>query len=105
MTKRKTTALLALLLALVLLLQGCSLALTQPVADYVADAQYPTMEHPSYTPDGGFSRPEETGPVPFDEIEYVRPDTQALRDDFEAVRQIVRGGAGATEILNAYRPV
>ena len=41
MTKRKTTALLALLLALVLLLQGCSPALT-PLADYVADAQYPT---------------------------------------------------------------
>ena len=104
MTKRKTTALLALLLALVLLLQGCSPALT-PLADYVADAQYPTVEHPSYTPDGSFSRPEETGPVPFDEIEYDRPDTQALCDDFAAVGRIVRGGAGATEILNAYRPV
>lgn len=105
MTKRKTTALLALLLALVLLLQGCAVRALPPVADAAADAQYPTVEHPSYTPDGGFSRPEETGPVPFGEIEYVRPDTQALRDGFAAVERIVRGGAGATEILNAYRPV
>ena len=110
---------MALLLALSLLLQGCTvqqmfregglLAPTEATETTGRTTEAPTEPEtlPPYTPYDEFERPTEAllTEVPFDEIVYERPDAQGLCDDFAAVQALVEGGADCDEILAAYYPV
>ena len=80
--KKKLTALLSLLLAL-LMLAGCSLQPTdlgEAVRDKLGALSGGDSEH---NPDG----------VMFSDMRYTRPDTEALYTDIDAVQQALDGGS------------
>ena len=116
MKKRKLSILPALLLALSLLLQGCtaqelfregSFTLQSDSTDKTAETSSEPEVQPPYTPYDAYERPAEAllEEIPFDEIVYERPDAQGLCDDFAAVQALVEDGADCDEILTAYFPV
>ena len=124
MKKRKLSVLLALLLALSLLLQGCGVhelfreggfsvptepteKSTKPSTEKNTDTSTETEAPQPYTPYDEYERPEQSilKEIPFDEIVYERPDAQGLCDDFAAVQALVEDGADCDEILAAYYPV
>lgn len=122
MKKRKLTTLIALLVLVAILLQGCMFSelyglsvkdeapATRPTETTEPDdptQESQTTERPPYVPYDRYERllpsPEEARS--FDDIEYTRPDAQHLRDGFAGVQSLVEGGADAGEILDAYYPV
>ncbi|MDD6642660.1 MAG: M3 family metallopeptidase [Firmicutes bacterium] len=119
MKKRKLSVLIVLLLALSLLLQGCTVqqlfreggfpAPTEATETTGKPTEAPTEPEdlPPYTPYDEYERPAEAllAEVPFDEIVYERPDAQGLCDDFAAVQALVEDGADCDAILAAYYPV
>ena len=124
--KRKITVMLALLIALSVLLQGCAGAsgnpekpTTQPSPfsweDYAGNMQ-PTEPStaPStdptagpLTPGGEFVREAYPlmEPVDFSEMKYERPDTDALCKAFNDVQDLVENGGSAEDVLAAFAPV
>lgn len=127
--KRKITVLLALLIALTVLLQGCYIPYdhsADPTSeqssfswnDFVqglltgettSDPTTETVSDPTsgpVSPDGKIERDEPLlEPVSFDEMEYVRPDTDALCEGFRSVQDLVEGGSSAEDVLEAFYPV
>ena len=126
MKRRKLTTLIALLVLLAVLLQGCMFSelyglsgkdespVTPPTEPTGPDTDptEPTettqaAQRPPYVPYDRYERllssPEEARS--FGDIEYTRPDAQGLRDGFAGVQALVEGGADAGEILDAYYPV
>ena len=124
--KRKITVLLALLIALSVLLQGCAGASGNPEKptaqpspfsweDYAGNMQ-PTEPSaaPStdptvgpLTPGGEFVREAYPlmEPVDFSEMKYERPDTDALCKAFNDVQDMVENGGSAEDVLAAFAPV
>lgn len=116
MKKKKLSVLLALLLALSLLLQGCGVqpvfregGFLAPTEATEKETEAPTEPEsfPPYTPYEEYERPAEAllEETPFDEIVYARPDVQALCDGFAAVQALVEDGADCDTILAAYYPI
>lgn len=120
--KRKMTLLLALLIALSVLLQGCYIPLlpseqTEPTASQsmfswqdFADSLRPTdptdpTDGPD-TPSEGVVRGEPLlAPVSFDQMKYARPDTDALCKGVADVQTMVENGSTAQEVLDAFDPL
>ena len=114
MKRRKLTTLIALLVLLAVLLQGCMFSelyglsgkdesLATPPTEPTAPDNDPTeptettqaAQRPPYVPYDRYERllpsPEEARS--FGDIEYTRPDAQHLRDGFAEVQSLVDGGA------------
>ena len=126
MKRRKLTTLIALLVLLAVLLQGCMFpelyglsgkdeSPATPPTEPTAPDNDPTeptettqaAQRPPYVP---YDRYERLVPSPeearsFGDIEYTRPDAQHLRDGFAEVQSLVDGGADSGTILEAYYPV
>lgn len=65
-------------------------------------------EHPKgYTPYWEYERRDEAylKECPFDEIEYVRPDTGAMIEAFAELQALAEADAPAEELIEAYRPI
>ena len=121
--KRKITILLALLIAMSVLLQGCYLPFmpqTNPSSgsgssswqDFIQSFRpdnNPTTSptNSTYTYDDSYERDVDPliDPVSFAEMKYVRPDTDALCEGFRGVQDLVEGGSSAKEVLDAFYPV
>lgn len=125
--KRKISVLLALLIALSVLLQGCFLPLTlsllpEPTAesnpfswhDFAANLKPTAPTTPTAPTDPTEpTAPSDTlerdtpllDPVPFADMKYVRPDVDKLCDGFHGVQDMVESGSSAQEVLDAYDPV
>ena len=119
---RKITILLALLIALSVLLQGCYIpfdTVTRPTEptqspftweDFAGnlDPVDPTggpTDGP-HTSDSGIERDEPlTEPVSFAEMEYTRPDTNALCEGIGRVQVMVEEGSTAKDVLEAFDTV
>ena len=109
----------ALLLVLCLLLSACQAGPVRPdfsLGTFFPGTESPETEEPTeessrvmpeYTPYWEYERPEEADleERPFDEIEYVRPDTASMISAFAALQARVEAGASAEEILEDYRPI
>ena len=105
MMKKKPYSLLALLLAVVLLLQGC-----MPIWDLYAEllSGGPRHERPDYS-NGNMDYTQyervyepRLEQIPFDDIQYVRPDAEDLQAQFEAIAELAQEGASADAIIDAY---
>lgn len=113
--KRKMTVLLALLIALTVFLQGCYIPYedpkpTEPTAPTTAHRHLTWSDftrNVGKTPTDVYEREAEPllDPVPFTEMEYVRPDTEALCSGFSEVQQMVESGSSAQTVLDAFYPV
>ena len=124
--KRKITVLLALLIALSVLLQGCAGTSGSPEKPTTAPSPFSWNDYadnlqttdpstaPStdpttgpLTPGGEFVRDVDPliEPVDFSEMKYERPDTDALCKGFNDVQDMVENGSSATDVLAAYDPV
>ena len=121
--KRKITVLLALLLAMSVLLQGCYIPLalftdsTEPTSahspfswhDFASNLNPtdPTDAPPSPpVSSGGVERDEPLiAPTSFQSIAYVRPDTNALCEGFGKVQAMVEEGSAAQDVIDAFHPV
>lgn len=119
--KRKISVLLAILIALSVLLQGCNTPPSEPSPfaweDFAHDPTEPAAPttqpvDPTETTDdpaasaAWMERNEPLlAPVSFSEMEYVRPDVDALCTGFAGVQALVEGGAAVQEVLGAFHPV
>lgn len=121
--KRKITILLALLIAMSVLLQGCYLPFmpqTNPssgsgssswqdfIQSFLPDNNPTTSPtNSTYTYDDSYERDVDPliDPVSFAEMKYVRPDTDALCEGFRSVQDLVEGGSSAKDVLDAFYPV
>lgn len=108
-------------LILSLLLSGCSLpyAVGQMADDFLSpEGLFPSLQFPAeHTPGAqeaepylsyeDYMRPETPffEPIPFEEIEYRRPDGEGLCFALEQVQMLVESGAGTEQILDAYEQV
>lgn len=127
--------LIAMLLVLSMLLGGCSSAavepsfapedakgtffapttetepaepVTEPAEETTAPPDKITIEpEASHTPYQEYERKNEARleERSFSEIEYERPDAQAIIDDFTELQKLVEAGASAEEILAVYIPI
>ncbi len=124
--KRKITVLLALLIALSVLLQGCYAPGGDPTKptvkpspfswnDYAHGVRPDDPTDPTeptdptvgpLTPGGEFVREAYPllEPVDFSEMKYERPDTDALCKAFNDVQDMVENGGSADDVLAAYYP-
>lgn len=115
--KRKRLLLLpVLLLITALLLQGCALPFlpgrdplspTVPQTTQATEPTAPPTEAASYLPYTEYERPME-GILPerrFSEMEYTRPDTEALRNGFAEVQKLVEDGASLDAVLSRFDEV
>ncbi len=125
--KRKITAALALLIALSVLLQGCLIRPSKPspfswkdFAGASTESTDPTGPTEVTEPDDSTKPTDPTEPttwdelerdeplmdlVDFSEMEYVRPDTDALCKGFNDVQSMVEDGGSAKDVLDAFYPV
>lgn len=110
--KRKTTVLLALLIALTVLLQGCYIPfdLPEPTEPTNAHRQLSWRDftrNVNKTPSADYERMAEPllDPISFAEMEYVRPDTDALCKGFGEVQSMVESGSTAQAVLDAFYPI
>lgn len=118
--KKKITLLLALLLALSVLMQGCFFPLI------LVDRPKPTSSHDSFTwedfadglntadptddptlptdsPSFDAERDEPmSDPISFSKMEYVRPDADALCKRIGEVQTMVEGGSSAADVIRAF---
>lgn len=123
MRKSKLTALIALVLLLAVLLQGClmegiyrfeaemppetSEKTEKPTEESIEEPTEEPTEPPTYTPYEAYERPIDAplDPVSFKEIAYERPNAEALREHFGELQALVENGADCGEILDAYYPI
>ena len=141
--KNRICLLVALILCLSLLLQGCSLlalgsimsdegfleddfAMEDFFEEEDPDEEEPTKkptekeeedptepvkptedQGPDHIPYEDYERPEQApvAEVPFSEIEYVRPDTDAIIEGFNEVQKLVEDEASLNEILDCFDAV
>ncbi len=108
MKKRKLLALLAALLTVSLLLSGCVFGLPADVLDRLLDTTTETpTEAPTQTPTETpipFERDAEPlfDAVSFDEMQYERPDREALCNELADVQALVEQGGALDEVLDAF---
>ena len=122
--KKRAIVFVCFLLVISLLLQGCTLGLSllpvalvlsgisdeqeqdTQIADILPKVDRPDVysEHPSYQDyDRGITSA--LTPVSFNEIEYVRPDAEALCSAFGKVQAMVERGDDAQSVIDAFEPV
>lgn len=111
--KKKLVLLLSLLLALSVLLQGCLMPFPSDRFDYLteetSESTKPTdrgepAEADSYLPYDEFPRPEEAelDPVSFEDMEYTRPDADALCKALGELETLVKNGGSFDEVGAAF---
>ncbi len=99
--KKKCFALIALVLALSMLLQGCiMLDRIDQILESNSESTRPTVDRGSYIPYEQFPRLETAymEEVSFDELEYERPDVDALIEKINELEAMV-GTADADELI------
>lgn len=111
--KKRLVLLLSLLLALSVLLQGCLMPFPSDRFDYLTEeTTEPTKptdrgepaEADSYLPYDEFPRPEEAElePVAFEDMEYTRPDADALCKALGELEKLVKNGGSFDEVGAAF---
>ena len=111
--KKLVSLVLALLLALSVLLQGCLMPFPSDRFDYLTEeTTEPTKptdrgepaEADSYLPYDEFPRPEEAElePVAFEDMEYTRPDAAALCKALGELEKLVKNGGSFDEVGAAF---
>lgn len=122
--KKRTISLVSLLLIAAILLQGCSLgAGLLPFAIFVADSEetqssanriddiLPDLDRPEEYPyhsdyqDYERDIEDSLDPVSFNELEYTRPDADALCKSFGEIQKMVERGDDAQSVVDAFKPV
>lgn len=91
----------ALFLALCCLLSACSGERVSPW-DQMPWGKLPAAEQDGSLRYSSVYDGEVVTPIPFSEMEYVRPDTQAVVEGFEAVTEIVEHGGSAGAVIDAF---
>lgn len=109
--KKKLLLLVSLLLALSLLLQGCLVPFPARPADATEDTNETLSSHKNgtdssidYLPYDEFPRPEEAElePVSFEDMEYTRPDADALCKALGELETLVKNGGSFDEVGAAF---
>lgn len=109
--KKKLFALLALLIALCTLIQGCTFRIDLKNPFHSEEAirkdkkkhSRSSSTNSTYTPYDEYERGEEAiaEPIPFSQMTYQRPDANELRSGFGRIQALVEDGRDAQEVLDA----
>lgn len=115
--KKRFGMLLALVVALCLMLEGCvTWKIDVELRDALKDKILSQVEsqsteasqendYPSHTPYEEFPREEGLlSPVKFEDMTYTRPDTEQLCQDFRQVQQLVEEGGELEQVEEAFLP-